>query len=353
MGILGRVLFITDKHKRDVDFTSIKGYVKVSDKQQLHLLDVIAQKNITHLVFLGDWYDKGYRSINRDRNDDNFDREFKNSVNGNAYICLGNHVHIERESNPELYMIQPSPVIQPLHPIYQKEPIFKAEHYLRIGHVQISFFHFNQTDKDYIREVEDGVTYHVGCYHDDCVLPTDIRSQAGYVHSTSTSYLEKIYNNIDLGIYGHIHVKIGTTYISTPTKQLPAIIPGSLAIVQNKDIYKHPSVDLPILEIRDDGTHSLEFVNIPTFLNDLKFYNKNAHKSNIELDTQIFENKSSNFTPELEVKEDILSTSLLGYIKSKNLPDAYLELVDRITKTDITTEDVITILNKEDNENGI
>ena len=86
-----RILFVSDLHKRDCDFSTIAGYTKAIDAVQRDILSFIKQRGITHLVSLGDWYDKGYRSINRSNNDRNFDEDLSRAVNGNFYICLGNH----------------------------------------------------------------------------------------------------------------------------------------------------------------------------------------------------------------------------------------------------------------------
>lgn len=102
-----RILFVSDLHKRDCDFSTIAGYTKAVDAVQRDILSFIKQKGITHLVSLGDWYDKGYRSINRSNNDRNLDEDLSKAVNGNFYICLGNHFFLERDNNPEMYLIQP------------------------------------------------------------------------------------------------------------------------------------------------------------------------------------------------------------------------------------------------------
>ena len=45
-----RILFVSDLHKRDCDFSTIAGYTKAVDAVQRDILSFIKQKGITHLV---------------------------------------------------------------------------------------------------------------------------------------------------------------------------------------------------------------------------------------------------------------------------------------------------------------
>ena len=269
-----KILFVSDLHKRDVDFSTIKGYTQAVDKIQEDILEFIRAQEITHLISLGDWYDKGYRNIGRTKNDDNYDREIAASVNGNAYINLGNHMYIERDQNPELYMIQPNQKFKPLHPIHAKEPIFKAVDELIIGTVQISFFHFDKMNKMYINKRKPGITYHIGVYHDESVVPSNVRQAAGFGGHTSSQYLDAVLRDIDLAIVGHIHTKIGVEKVMLyDGRSVPMIIPGAMAIVQNRDILKYKSVNLPVVTISDDNTVSCKLFPFSTHMEMLKFYN--------------------------------------------------------------------------------
>ena len=88
-------------------------------------------------------------------------------------------------------------------------------------------------------------------------VPVWVRENEGFAKQNTEGYLTEIYNNIDLAIHGHIHYSAGVVrYELTTGKTVPIWIPGALAITQNKEIFKHPSVQLPLLVINDDSTVS-------------------------------------------------------------------------------------------------
>jgi hypothetical protein len=318
------VLFVPDLHKRDVDFNSIKGYMSAVEMVQIDLLNYLyhIETEEKYFIQLGDWYDKGYRSTGRVYTDAYYDTEIAKAVNGNAYICLGNHFFLERDANPEMYLIQPSYLYQPRESVPMVEPTFRTVPSLRIGNVQISFFHFSKTDKNYINRVEPGVQFHIGVYHDDCVLPSDIRSMAGYFGTTSNDYLNNIYSNVDMAICGHVHTSIGLrNYSLNSGKTVPIIVPGALAITENKDIVKHKSVNCPVLTIEDDGSFDMKYVEFSTHMELLRFY-------------KVAEKKVS--TESL----DIMGT---GY--GENLLPSAVSLRDFLTKKGYTEKNINRIMN--------
>ena len=269
-----RILFVSDLHKRDCDFTTVAGYTKAVDAVQMDILAFIKQQHITHLVSLGDWYDKGYRSINRSNNDRNFDEDLSKAVNGNFYICLGNHFFLERDNNPEMYLIQPSKLFRPSQAIYATNPIIRAVPSLRIGPLQISFFHYSKENKNYLRERDPEVTYHIGVYHDDVVVPTKQRNDAGFRGTTLTSYTDIIYRNIDLAIVGHIHTPVGVFNIPVNGRTLPMIVPGSLSITNSGSSALHTDVRLPVVEVGDDGSVRCSLYPFSLHANLLRIYKK-------------------------------------------------------------------------------
>ena len=336
-----KILFTSDLHKRDIDFSSIKGYTKAIDLVQLDLITFMQQQGITHFVSLGDWYDKGYRSIGRSKNDDNLDRTIANTVNGNAYINLGNHFYIEKDQNPEMYMIQPNPKYQPFHKIFSDKPIFKAVDDLVIGTVQISFFHFDKENKLYINKRKPGITYHIGIYHDDCVVPSNVRKRAGYEGSTSSEYLESIFDNIDLAIVGHIHVKIGIERLTLNSgKTVPMIIPGSLGIVQNKDIYKHKDVLLPVITIDDDNKVSCKLFSFSTHLDMLKFYSATKESKKAEGAPEPLQG----MTPEVVSEISTATVTLKSFLQRKGYQDNYIKILDASANGTLDLVSAIKIL---------
>lgn len=310
-----RILFVSDLHKRDCDFTTIAGYTNAVDAVQRDILSFIKQRGITHLVSLGDWYDKGYRSINRSNNDRNLDEDLSRAVNGNFYICLGNHFFLERDNNPEMYLIQPSQKYRPSQPIYATSPIIRAVPSLRIGPVQISFFHFSKENKNYIIERDPEVTYHIGVYHDDGVVPTQQRNAAGFQGTTMTSYLDNTFANINLAIVGHIHTPVGVFNIQSRGRELPMIIPGSLAITASGNNNLHTDVKLPVVEISDEGTVSCSLFTFDLHANLLRFYKKKDKPIKAAM-------------PEQAVMEIPKTVSLSDYLRARGFNENHLRLVD-------------------------
>lgn len=315
-----RILFVSDLHKRDCDFSTIAGYTKAIDAVQRDILSFIKQRGITHLVSLGDWYDKGYRSINRSNNDRNFDEDLSRAVNGNFYICLGNHFFLERDNNPEMYLIQPSENYRPSQPIYATSPVIRAVPNLRIGPVQISFFHYSKSNKDYIAERDPEVKYHIGVYHDDTVVPTKQRNDAGFRGTTVTSYMDNVFANINLAIVGHIHTPLGVFNIQSRGRELPMIVPGSLAITASGSNNLHTDVNLPVVEISDEGKVSCSLYTFDLHANLLRFYKKK-------------DKPLKAIMPDQAVMEIPKTVSLTEYLRARGFGENHLRLVDAASES--------------------
>lgn len=344
-----KILHLTDLHKRDVDFTSIIGYTKATTQVQLDIIQFIKDNGITKVFVGGDWYDKGYRHTGPTLADNELDRRLSAAVNGEVYITLGNHYYLERDNNPESYIIQPCqkhPLLKDV--VLPDKPIFKCVDDLIINNVLFSFFHFDKHIKDYRADRPDYVDYHVGIYHDDCVVPSNIREAAGYYGTTSSSYLEGIYKNVDLAIINHIHTALGVQPLNLPSgRKVPLIIPGSLGITQNKESEKHKSVDLPVITVFDDGRKPLvEFHTFYTHIDQLKFYKK---KEKSEVAQQLMAN--------IEVRKSQMSEApkartLDQYLLSRGLSERYVTLVDRASAGGLDVLAVHNILYDQEDING-
>lgn len=326
-----RILFVSDLHKRDCDFSTIAGYTKAVDAVQRDILAFIKQRGITHLVSMGDWYDKGYRSINRSNNDRNLDEDLSRAVNGNFYICLGNHFFLERDNNPEMYLIQPSQQYRPSQPIYASTPVIRAVPSLRIGSLQISFFHYSKENKNYIVPRDPEVTYHIGVYHDDVVVPTQQRNDAGFRGSTMTSYLDNTFDNIDLAIVGHIHTPVGVFNIQSRGRTLPMIVPGSLAITASGSNNLHTDVNLPVVEVADDGKISCSLFTFDLHANLLRFYKRKDKPIKADM-------------PEQAVLEIPKTVSLADYLRARGFGENHLKLVDAASESYIEVVQGLKIL---------
>ena len=203
--MLGKILFVTDLHKRYTDSTNVRGQLKAQDLIQQDIIKAVSDHGITHIVITGDWYHRGFHGLCEAMDCMEWDKRISASVNGNVFLCVGNHFFLERDENPEMYIIQPNDFMKPKKPIATPDkPIFNVVEQLNIGDVQFSFFHYTKMQKNYVRQRNDGVKQHIGIYHDEACVPSWIAEQEGFKSKTSNKYLNKIYDNVDLAIHGHI-----------------------------------------------------------------------------------------------------------------------------------------------------
>lgn len=328
--MLAKILCISDLHKRYHDSESIKGQLAVQQQIQEDIIAFNIQNGITHNIILGDWYDRGFHGLGPAYGAMEMDRRISASVKGNVYLCVGNHFYLERDENPEMYIIQPNPFIKPQMPIpVPDKPIFKVVPNLRIGNVQIDFFHYNKTNKEYAATVATGVTYHIGIYHDHTVVPGWVKEQEGLVGASSTqSYFSRIYNNIDFAVCGHIHTKIGTVTMEMcdTGKKVPLLIPGAIGITQNKDQYKHASVDLPVITVNDDSTVTVEMHPFATHIDRLQFSSKKDKRT--LMDATIAAADVGNLKQLSVTHADVAMTSLPAYLKARGYSEECLRLID-------------------------
>ena len=158
-----RILFISDLHKRYCDSTNVKGQLVAQQKIQEDIINFNKAYGVTHNIVLGDWYDRGFHGIGQAYGAMEMDRRISASVNGQVYLCVGNHFYLERDENPEMYIIQPNPFIRPSISIpVPEKPIFNVVPCMNMNGVQVSFVHFNKTNKDYVTHRDPSVKFHIG-----------------------------------------------------------------------------------------------------------------------------------------------------------------------------------------------
>lgn len=336
--ILAKAMAVADMHKRYKDSSSIKGQIEVQNLIQQEIIDAVKEEGITHIFVTGDWYDRGFHGLGPAYGSIEMDRRISAAVNGNVYLCVGNHFYLERDENPEMYIIQPNDFIKTSIKIpLPEKPIFKVVKSLRIGDVQISFFHFNKMNKMYIQEREEGVKFHIGIYHDDKCVPSWVSEMDGYSGGVSVTTLNALYNNVDLAIHGHIHSKVGVvSYELMSGRKIPLWIPGSMSITQNKESMKHTSVTLPIITIHDTGEVEVSGREFSTHMDLLKFYNTKKHTETKPLDT-ILNNASETFTRNNYV-------SLNEYLRSKGYKDYHLQMINSARSNSLDLSTAVAIL---------
>lgn len=340
--MIARLLCIPDLHKRYSDGSSIKGQFSVQIKIQEDIISAVHELGATHILQLGDWYDRGFHGLCMAYGSMEMDRRISESVNGNVYITVGNHFYLERDENPEMYIIQPCDMIRPQYDIpLPKKPIFQMVPRIRLGNVQIDFFHYSKTDKRYYTPTEDGVTYHIGVYHDEMCVPAWVREQEGF-HSVTTNqrYFNDIYYNIDLALHGHIHSAIGNCDVTMMNgRKVPLLIPGSLGIVQNKSQFKHPYVECPVITIDDDSTVTVALYPISTHMDELVFYETKKKEKAIEDTTEQIISGTVHMTDSAKQH-----TTLIAYLTEKGCSDLQISIMDAAIHNNLDFQTAVNLL---------
>lgn len=329
--MLAKILFVTDLHKRYKDMESIRGIVPVQHEIQHDIISFCVENGVTHVIIAGDWYDKGFHGIGQAYSAMEEDRLLSRTVDGRVYLCVGNHFYLERDENPEMYIIQPCEYIKPKDILQVAEkPVFNVVPKLRIGNVQISFFHYSKLNKAYKMQVEPGVTYHIGVYHDEVCVPSWIREREGFGGLTSVYEMDQLYSNVDMAVHGHIHTDIGYTSLTLSNgKTVPLYVPGSLGISQNKESIKHKEVKLPLVTINDDSTVTTTLVPFSTHLEKLSFFKVDRAKKR----KSVFTDKT------VHINNGNMPRNLVAYLQGRGYNDIQLKLVTEAMseRLDLTT----------------
>ena len=346
------VLVYTDRHKRDRDFETIGNYVTVSRMIDKDLQNTVREKNITHLISTGDDYDKGYRATHATYNDIMTETELTASVNGNRYEAIGNHLFLERDSNPEMYLIQPCAKYPTKFKVEQEKPLIKVVDTLIVGCVQFSFFHFDKDNKNYVAERDPNVKYHIGIYHDDCVVPSSVRQKVGMKTGVNSSYLTKIFANIDIAVVGHIHFAIGQVNIDLPSlsKKVPMFIPGSLALTSTHPGEFHTSVNLPLFKITETSL-TLELVNFNLYTNKLSFHKKKTKEIPKELAVLLGDLAVDSLTAEASLQLKLgVTKSVTDYMTSHGCSELQKAIYEHAAINSLSLKKLEQMVGVESNE---
>lgn len=326
-----KVLIGGDLHKRMKDITTIRGYVKAANQVELDIINFIKENGITHFISLGDWFDKGYGSdvaaalVHTD-----IDRELSETLNGNFYGLIGNHIRLKMDSNPELFLIQPHPTLLSRHPVHRDEQIMKTPNSLILNGVQFSFLHYNiyaESAMDYKAMIDKTCKYHIGLYHTELIIPNDKLTAVNMQNvSTDNSQISRALEDIDLAIVGHIHKPIGTfTIHKSDGFKTSMIVPGSLMNTDAGINSRHEFIDMPLIEIDDDGTVTIGYHHQDLHVEMLTFLAKSVSDETREKLKSLQGNVKETLYEELEQTSFIGSSSFLtlnmflteqGYTKS-------------------------------------
>lgn len=326
-----RVMIAGDLHKRMKDLTTIRGYVNACRKVQLDLMLAIRDLNITHFISLGDWFDAGYGSdVAAALSHTDIDREMCDLLNGNFYGLIGNHIKIRMDSNPELFLIQPHHHYKSRHAVSRDYQIIKTPKDLILNGVQLHFMHWNKDAESamaYKALINKECHFHVGLYHSEYVIPS------AYLHNlgmsgvcNDSSAISSALEGIDLAIVGHIHKPIGSFVINKiDGTSTTMIIPGSLTNTDAGELNRHADINIPILDIDDDGKVSLSYFKMDLHTDDLVFMKKSISDDTRERLQSLRGNNKETLYGELETASFIGESNGFLSLNSFMLQQGYTQ----------------------------
>lgn len=336
-----RILFAGDLHKKAVDPNNISGYVQCNIAVQRELIDIIVNRKVNVFIELGDWYDRGYVSeVPSALADTELDRKMSNILHGEFYGLIGNHLKLRMDSNPELFLIQPHPVLKTTRLVSRDSQIIKTPKKLKYGTVQISFMHCGDGKgilSDFIPKRDEDTTYHIVLFHTPYIVPNQQLQMAGLNANVYTmSDIAENLNGVDLAICGDIHKPIGTFTVSHTYGATQMIIPGSLTNTDAGLNNRHSSIKLPLITINDDSTVKLEFLNFDLKTNLVEF--KLEQKKEKERDNRLDGIRAG--------RKKIVYSSGDNLIELDTSPSVYtlLNMTRRLGYSDIDKQMILSIL---------
>lgn len=272
-----KIMIAGDLHKRMKDITTIRGYCEVNRKIQLDLIQAIKDLGITHFISLGDWFDSGYGSdVSAALAHTDIDVEMSKVLKGNFYGLIGNHIRLRMDSNPELFLIQPHDVYKSRHPITRDYQIIKTPKDLILNGVQIHFMHWYKAAEsaaDYKAMINPDCHYHIGLYHTEYIIPSNYLYDLNMDGMASdNTVISRALDGINLAIVGHVHKAIGMFNIAkNDGTTTTMIVPGSLTNTDAGELSRHDYIDIPIIDIDEDGKVKLSLHHFNLRTNELKF----------------------------------------------------------------------------------
>ncbi len=269
-----------DLHKRMKDISTIKGYCNACKNVQLDIINFIKQNGVTHFISAGDWFHGGYGSdVAAALCHTDIDRDMAEALNGNFYGVIGNHIRIQMDSNPELFLIQPHPVYRSRHDVNRNEQIIKTPDRIVLNGCEFLLKHWNPVAEgalDYKCELDPECKHHFAIFHTEQIIPAPLLHGLNMGHVISDeSNISKALNGVEIAIVGHIHKVIGSHVIrSTNGKDTLMIIPGSLTNTDAGKKARHDYIDIPIITIYESGEYKLEYHRQTLHTDELTFYQK-------------------------------------------------------------------------------
>lgn len=320
-----KVLVIGDLHLSDKGKTTIKGYVENNTFTLDFIERLIEERKPDIIIFLGDIFDKAYRSTSLRESHSSRIRYLASKVE-TAYTLIGNHMFHERDDNPEFYLIQPTRIVNksliPLHKIFNSKAALQVVQGDLIEDVQLSFFHHDKANGYYIRERDPKAKYHIGFYHDiRCLIPQQGRQVK--VKPMEHSYFQRMWANVDMAILGDIHIPMDPVMYG----HTQIIVPGAPTITQNDVRYLNEYVSAPFLTL-DKGSVKLELIPFPT-----GFPQNITVEDPFKKEVLKERRKAANaIAQEVQYASETYARSFHDFCEARNLPEYYIGLLDAAQK---------------------
>lgn len=349
-----RLMFAGCLHKRPSDITTIEGYADCCIAVQLALIDEIERNQIDKFVSMGDWFDKGYGTdVISSLADTEIDRQMAAKLNGEFYGVIGNHIRLNLDTNPELFLIQPHPVFKTRKKVNRAEQIIRTPEYLMINGVQISFMHYNKlahSAVDYKPIRRPDAKYHIALFHTPYVVPSaKLYEMNMHYDASSNSSISECMENVDFAIVGDIHKPLGQFTISHPNgKMTTMVVPGSLTNTEAGLNSRHNSISIPIVEINDDGDVKIEYLFFDIKTNMVTFKNKSTEVTDPKLKTlrgnnvkNLYDNSDGTIVDTFH--DEAASMSMNLFMRRQNYTKADIDIVNTVLHTPKDVQNIVKI----------
>lgn len=325
-----RILHLNDLHLRERPFSTIKNYVEILEEKLELLIKLKSDLDLYGIIINGDLADCGYQDKIMKSSHMNYITELGRGLKVFA-LNIGNHFFIERDANIELFLIQPSSNYPMRKKHFAVSPILHTPNEVIVDKVQFSLFNFDRNNKNYINERKENIEYHIGLYHDEVVVPRNVRIDMNIPISITSEYLKKIFFNIDEAICAHIHKPFPLQHIMLDNKHILLRIPGSFSITEHSSTETHLYTEMPLYSINGSNL-STELIKFPTLIQKLDF----VVNSKIDIENEIIEpvfvtDVTTNVNT---IKYNLNSKkSLIQYLNDKGYDNNSLEVIKQaITK---------------------
>ena len=277
-------LYGGDLHKRMKDKTTIRGYSQNTLLVQKDIMDILKREEYTDFFSLGDWFDNGYGSdVAAALSHTDIDVQMHNLLKGRFYHCIGNHLRIKLDSNPELFLIQPHKYFTSRHPAQRDYQVLKTPDVIMYGNVQVSLMHYNKNAEsaaDYKPQRLPETKFHIAVFHTETVIPQAKLAGLNMHNVSENSNIYTALDGVDIAIVGHIHKPLGTFAINKADgTSTTMIVPGSLTNTESTGASMHNTVNLPSIIIDGDEV-TLKYELVDLHLNRLMFLKKELNDEN-------------------------------------------------------------------------